>query len=324
MRRIGLAVVIAVGLAFGTLAQEAQSSPRVGMLMPVSRADAEINIEAFRIALRELGYVESRDIRIEQRYSEGRDERLKDLATELVALKVDVIVTWGTPAARAAKAATKTIPIVTAAVTDPVGTGLVASLARPGGNLTGVTNGGAELSGKSFELLTELATGVKRIAVLWNPANPIQPVAFREAQLAAEAKRLQIQSVGVSDPNELDRALATMNEERPGALLVLQDLMLLAHRRQIVGFAAKSRLPAIYERREWVDDGGLMSYGVSFPDNFRRAAAYVDKILKGSKPADLPVQNPTKFELVINLKTAKALGLTIPQSVLLRADEIIQ
>src|SRR5262249_15938553 len=186
MRRIGLAVVIAVGLAFGTLAQEAQSSPRVGMLMPVSRADAEINIEAFRIALRELGYVESRDIRIEQRHSEGRDERLKDLATELVGLKVDVMVTWGTPAARAAKAATKTIPIVTAALTDPVGTGLVASLARPGGNLTGVTNGGAELSGKSFELLTELATGVKRIAVLWNPANPIQPVAFREAQLAAE------------------------------------------------------------------------------------------------------------------------------------------
>src|SRR5215510_5062963 len=289
MRRIGLAVVIAVGLAFGTLAQEAQSSPRVGMLMPGSRADADINIEAFRIALRELGYVESRDIRIEQRYSEGRDERLKDLATELVALKVDVIVTWGTPAARAAKAATKTIPIVTAALTDPVGTGLVA----------------------------RLAPGVKRIAVLWNPANPIQPVVFREAQVAAEAKRLQIQSVGVSDPNELDRALATMNEERPGALLVLQDLMLQAHRRQIVDFVARNRLPAMYERKAWVEAGGLMSYGVSFPDNFRRAATYVDKILKGSKPADLPVEHPTKFELIINMKTARALGLTIPQSILL-------
>src|SRR5262249_21222101 len=236
-------------------------------LMPVSRADAEINIEAFRIALRELGYVESRDIRIEQRYSEGRDERLKDLATELIALKVDGIVTWGTPAARAGKAGTTAIPRLTAALIDPVGTGLVASLARPGRNLTGVTNGGAELSGKSFELLTELATGVKRIAVLWNPANPIQPVAFREAQLAAEAKRLQIQSVGVSDPNELDRALATMNEERPGALLVLQDLMLQAHRRQIVDFVARNRLPAMYERKAWVEAGGLMSYGVSFPDN---------------------------------------------------------
>jgi len=324
MRLIGLAVVLAVGLALVPLTHEAQSSPRVGMLMPVSRADAEINIEAFRKALRELGYVESREIRIERRYSEGKDERLKDFATELVALKVDVIVTWGTPAARAAKAATKTIPIVTAALTDPVGTGLVASLARPGGNLTGVTSGGAELSGKSLELLTELAPGVKRIAVLWNPANPIQPVAFREAQVAAEAKRLQIQSVGVSDPNELDGALATMTGERLGALLVLQDLMLQAHRRQIVDFVARNRLPAMYERKTWVDAGGLMSYGVSFPDNFRRAATYVDKILRGSKPADLPVEHPTKFELIINMKTARALGLTIPQSILLRADQVLQ
>ena len=324
MRVIGLAVVLAFGLAFGPLANEAQSSPRVGMLMPVSRADAEINIEAFRKALRELGYVESRDIRIERRYSEGRDERLRDLASELVALKVDVIVTWGTPAARAAKAATKTIPIVTAALLDPVGTGLVASLARPGGNLTGVTNGGAELSGKNFELLTELAPGVKRIAVLWNPANPALPVTFREAQVAAEAKKLQIQSVAVSDPNEVDRALATMNEERPGALLVLQDPMLQAHRRQIVDFVARNRLPAMYERKTWVEAGGLMSYGVSFPDNFRRAATYVDKILKGAKPADLPVEQPTKFELVINLKTAKALGVTIPPSLLQRADQVIE
>jgi putative ABC transport system substrate-binding protein len=175
-----------------------------------------------------------------------------------------------------------------------------------------VTSGGAELSGKTFQLLTEVAPGVKRIAVLWNPENPIQPVVFREAQVAAEAKRLQIQSVGVSDPAELDRALATMNEERPGALLVLQDLMLQAHLRQIVDFATRSRLPAMYERKAWVDAGGLMSYGVSFPDNFRRAATYVDRILKGAKPGDLPVEQPTKFELVINLKTAKAIGLTIP------------
>src|SRR5262245_893631 len=293
------------------------------MLMPISRADAEINIEAFREGLRKLGYVEGRNIRIEPRYSEGRDERLRDLATELVALKVDVIVTWGTPAARAAKGTTRTVPIVMAAVIDPVGTGLIASLARPGGNLTGVTSGAAELSGKNVELLTELAPGVKRIAVLWNPANPIQPVMFRETQVAAEAMRIQVQSVGVSDHNELDSALATITGERPGALLVLQDNILLANRKRIIDFVAKIRLPAMYERKVWVEAGGLMSYGVSFPDNFRRAATYVDKILKGAKPADLPVERPTKFDLVINLKTAKALGLTIPPSVLGRADQVI-
>jgi ABC-type uncharacterized transport system substrate-binding protein len=321
---VALLAVVVFAAPLAGEAQPATKIPRVGMLIPVSRSDAAINIEALRQGLRELGYVEGQHIRMEPRYSEGRDERLRDLATELVALKVNVIVTWGTPAARAAKEATKTIPIVTAAAVDPVGTGLVASLARPGGNLTGVTSGGAELSGKNFELLKELAPGIKRIAVLWNPANPIQPVMFREAQVAADAMRLQIQSIGVSDPNELDRALATINDERPGALLVLQDLMLLTHRKRIVDFVARNRLPAMYERRVWVEAGGLMSYGVSFPGNFRRAAAYVDKILKGAKPADLPIEQPTKFELVINLKTAKALSLTIPQSVLLRADEVIQ
>jgi ABC-type uncharacterized transport system substrate-binding protein len=315
---------LALSILATSLAAEAQSVPRVGMLLPTSRADAEINIEAFRQGLRELGYVEGKDIRVEPRYTEGRDERLQDLATELVALKVDAIVTWGTPAARAAKVVTKTIPIVMAAVIDPVGTGLIASLARPGGNLTGVTSGGTELSGKNFELIKELAPGIRRVAVLWNPANPIQPVMFRETQVAAEAMRMQVQSVGVSDPNDLDRALAAMNEERPGALLVLHDLMLLAHRRRIVDFVARIRLPAVYERKVWVEAGGLVSYGVSFPDNFRRAATYVVKILKGAKPADLPVEQPTKFELVINLKTAKALGITIPQPVLVRANQVIQ
>ena len=324
MHRIGLAVVLAVGLALASLHSEAESASRVGMLIPIPGTDAETNIKAFRQGLAELGYVEGRDIRIEPRYSEGRDERLRDLATELVALKVDVIVTWGTPATRAAKAATKTLPIVTAAIFDPVGTGLVASLARPGGNITGVSNGAAELSGKNFELLKEVTPRIKRIAVLWNPANPAHPAIFREAQVAAAATRLQIQSIGVSDVDELDRALARMNEERPGGVIVLQDPMLQANRRRIVDFVALHRLPAMYERREWVDAGGLMSYGVSFAANFRRAAAYVDKILKGAKPADLPVEQPTKFELVINLKTAKALGLTIPQSVLGRADQVIE
>jgi len=319
-----LTVWVALLLFTMLFAAGAQPAPRVGMLIPIPRADAELNIEAFRKGLRELGYVEGRDIRIEPKYSGGRDERLRELATELVALKVDVIVTWGTPAARVAKGATRTIPIVMAAAIDPVGTGLVASLARPGGNLTGVTSGGAELSGKTFELLRELAPGVKRIAVLWNPANPIQPVMFRETQVAAETMRMQVQSIGVSDPNELDAALATMTGERPGALLVLQDPMLLTHRRRIVDLVAKIRLPAMYERKVWVEDGGLISYGISLPDNFRRAATYVAKILKGARPADLPVEHPTKFELVINLKTAKALGLTIPPSILARADQVIE
>jgi ABC-type uncharacterized transport system substrate-binding protein len=249
---------------------------------------------------------------------------LRELANELVALKVDVIVTWGTPAARAAKGATRTIPIVLAAAADPVASGLIASLARPGGNITGVTNGGAELSGKTFELLRELVPGVKRIVVLWNPANPIHPVMFRETQVAAEAMRMQVQSIGVSDPKELDAALVTMTGERPGALLVLQDPMLLTHRRRIVDLAAKLRLPAMYERKVWVENGGLICYGISFPDNFRRAATYVARILKGVRPADLPVEHPTKFELVINLKTAKALGLTIPPSLLARADQVIE
>jgi len=209
-------------------------------------------------------------------------------------------------------------------VSDPLTTGLIASLARPGGNLTGVTSGGAALSGKTLALLKELAPGITRIAVRWNPENPIQPVMFRETQIAADAMRIQVQSVGVSDPNELDEALATMTGQRAEALVVLQDLMPQANRRRIVDSAARLRLPAMYERKAWVDAGGLMSYGVDFPSNFRRAATYVDKILKGARPGDLPVEEPTKFELIINLKTAKALGLTIPASLLARADQVIE
>src|SRR5262245_18045903 len=316
------AVTLAAPLA--AEAQQPGKVARVGLLMPVSSADARTNVEAFRQGLRELGYIEGQNIAIEARYSDGRDERLRDLAADLVNMKVAVIVTWGTPSARAARGATKTIPIVTAAVTDPLGTGLIVSLARPGGNLTGVSSGGAALSGKTLGLLKELAPGIKRIAVLWNPANPIQPVMFRETQVAAEAMRIQVQSVGVSDANELDMAVATMTGERAQAMVVLQDPMLQANRRRIVDSAASLRLPAVYERKAWVDAGGLMSYGVDFASNFRRAATYVDKILKGARPGDLPVEEPTKFELVINLKTAKALGLTIPPSLLLRADQVIQ
>ena len=324
-RRVFLAVAAgALATPFAGEAQQAMKVARVGLLIPVSSVDARANVDAFRQGLRELGYIESQNVAIEPRYSDGRDERLPDLAADLINLKVAVIVTWGTPAARAARGATKTIPIVTAAVNDPLGTGLIVSLARPGGNLTGVTTGGAALSGKTLELLRELAPGVKRVAVLWNPANPIQPVQFRETQVAAETMRIQVQSVGVSDPNELDAAFATITGERVEAMVVLQDPMLHANRKRIVDSAASLRLLAVYERKAWVDVGGLMSYGVNFPNNFRRAATYVDKILKGAKPGDLPVEQPTKFELVINLRTAKALGLTIPPSLLLRADQLIQ
>ena len=324
-RRAFLAIATAaLTRPFAAEAQQAAKVARVGLLMPVSSADARTNIDAFRQGLRELGYVEGQNIAIEPRYSDGRDERLGNLVADLVNMKVAVIVTWGTPAARAARAATRTIPIVTAAVTDPLGTGLIASLARPGGNLTGVTSGGAALSGKTLELLRELTPGIKRIAVLWNPSNPIQPVMFRETQVAAETMRIHVQSVGVSDPNDLDAAFATIAGERAEAMVVLQDLMLQANRRRIVNSAVSLRLPNVYERKAWVDAGGLMSYGVNFPSNFRRAATYVDKILKGAKPGDLPVEEPTKFELVINLKTAKALRLTIPPSLLLRADQVIE
>ena len=325
--KIGLALPLALAVLAAAPRADAQRPAkihRVGMLMPVRAADAASNVEAFRKGLRELGYVEGQHIITELRYSDGRDERLRDMAAELAGLKVDIFVTWGTPAARAAKAASRTIPIVMAAAIDPVGTGLIASLARPGGNVTGVTSGGAELSGKSLQLLKELVPGVKRVAVLWNPANPVQPVVFRETQVAADALKIRLQSVGVSDSNEFDEAFATIRQERPDALLILQDLMFHANRKRIIDFVTKVGLPAMYERKAWVDSGGLMSYGVSFPDNFRRAATFVGKILKGAKPADLPVEDPTKFELIVNSRAAKAIGLTIPQSVLLRADQVIE
>ena len=319
-------LIVAVGFlaSIRSHAQSPEKKFRVAMLMPVSAADATGNIDAFRQGLRELGYVEGRHFVIEPRYSEGRNERLRDLAAELVKQKVDILVTWGTPAARAATGATKTIPIVTAAVVDPVGTGLVASLAQPRGNLTGLTSGGAELSRKSLQLLKELLPDAARVAILWNPASPPQLVMFRETQLAADVLKMRLQSVRTSDPEELENAFSLIRQTRPDALLVLQDPMLQAHRTRIIDFATRIRLPAMYERKPWVDAGGLMSYGVSFPDNFRRAARFVDKILKGAKPADLPVEDPTRFELIINLRTAKALGLTIPQSVLLRADQVIE
>jgi putative ABC transport system substrate-binding protein len=294
------------------------------MLMPVSAEDAASNLEAFRQRLGELGHIEGKNITIERRYTDGRTGRVTALATELVGLQSDLIVTWGTPAAMAAKKATSTIPIVMAAATDPVESGLIESLARPGRNLTGVTSGGAELQGKQMELLKELVPGAIRTAVLWNPDNAGNRVELKHMKAEAQVLGLRLQLLEVRDADGLKSAFAAMSRERAHVVHVIHEFVFHANRKLIVDLAAKNRLPATYGRREYVDSGGLISYGLNFRENFRRAAYYVDRILRGAKPGDLPVEQPTKFELVVNLKTAKALGLTIPQSILVRADEIIR
>jgi putative ABC transport system substrate-binding protein len=293
-------------------------------LWPYSPSIAWPFAEAFRQRLRALGYVEGQTIALEERWAEGRYDRLPSLAAELVRLNVDIIVTASTPAVQAAQQATRTIPIVMTVVSDPVESDIVASLARPGRNVTGLSLMHPELSGKRLELLKEVVPKVSRVAVLWNPSNPIIPPLLRETEAAARALGVELQALEVRAPTELDRAFAAMTRGRAGALMVLPDVILRNQQRRIIDLAAKGRLPAMYAWREPVDAGGLMAYGASIPEIFRRAAVYVDKILKGAKPADLPVEQPTRFELVINLKTAKALGLTIPQSVLIRADQVIQ
>ena len=327
MRRIRLAVVVAVILLLAPLAIEAQQAgvPRVGYLGNSSPSLEVDLLDAFRQGLREFGYTEGQNIIIEYRWAEGKYDRFPDLLADLVRLKVDAIVTAGTPGALAAKRATKTIPIVMAVAGDAVGTELVDSLAHPGGNVTGSTTIVQELEGKRLELLKEVVPRLSRVAFLSNPTNPLSPIILKQTQLAAPALRLRLEPiVEVKEVSELERAFATISKVRPDALIMVADRFLLAERTRIVEFAEKRRLPTMYPYSEMVKDGGLMSYSPSYPDLFRRAATYVDKILKGAKPADLPVEQPTKFELVINMKTAKALGLTIPQSVLLRADQVLQ
>jgi len=299
--------------------------PRIGYLGSSSPSLEPHYVEAFREKLRDLGYLEHKNIVIEYRWAEGRDDRLPSLAAELVRLKPDVIVTTGTPGALAAKQATAAIPIVMASAGDPVRSGLVASLARPGGNVTGFTIMGPELEAKRLGLLKQAVPKLSRLAVLWNPANPATIPSYEQLQVAAEALHLKLQPMAeVRRVADFESAFSTIAGARPDALAVLVDRFLLAHRTRIVEFAATRRLPGIYPYREYVDAGGLMSYAPSNIELFRGAASYVDKILKGAKPGDLPVQEPSKFELVINLKTAKALGITIPQSVLLRVDEAIE
>ena len=324
-RRVFLGT-LASGLLAAPLveAQQAGKVYRIGMLEPSSMVLNAANIEAFRQGLRELGYVEGHNYIIEYRSADGRSERFPDLATELVRLKVDVILTRGTPAVVAAKNATGTIPVVMAASGDPVLSGVVASLARPSGNVTGLSAIVVEVSGKRLELLREVVPGVSRIAVLVNMSNPVDALQWKETEIAAPSLRVQLQLLDVRKPGDFGRAFDAAVKQRAGALVVGVDALTWANHRSIVDLAAKHRLPATYAGREFVDAGGLMGYGVSYPDLYRRAATFVDKILKGAKPADLPVEQPTKFELVINLKTAKALGLTIPQSLLGRADKVIQ
>ena len=318
---------LAVFLLAGPLAAEAQAPAkvsRIGFLSVGSPTDNLFTLEAFQQGLRELGYVEGQNIAIEYRFAEGRPERLPVLAADLVRLKVAVIVTGSPPAPEAAKRATSTIPIVFAVIGDPVAQGLVASLAWPGGNITGLANLAQEVVGKQLELLKEVAPKVSRVAVLQNPSNHAHLFVLRQAEGAARALGVQLHILQARTPPEIEAAFAAMSRQRAGGVVVLRDTLFLTQRTQIAALAAKSRLPAVYGLREEAEAGGLMAYGANVLLMYRRAATYVDKILKGVKPADLPVEQPTKFELVINLKTAKALGLTIPQSLLQRADEVIQ
>ena len=311
-------------LVAGTFAgaQQPGNVPRIGFLWQAP--PAAFNIEAFRQGLREHGYVEGKTIVIEYRDAEGKPDRLPTLASDLVRLKVNGIVVVGSEATLAAKNATTVIPIIMAVASDPVGTGLVASLARPGGNVTGSSAFGPESSGKRLEILQEVVSGLSRVAAVAYNANPAYKLQLKEVEGAAQALKLQLQVLEVREPNDFDGVFGAAKNGRAGAVNILTSAFLGAHRKELLDSAEKSRLPVIYASTGFVEAGGLMSYGSSLVDNYRRAAYYVDKILKGAKPADLPVEQPTKFEFVINLKAAKQIGLTIPPNVLAQADRVIK
>ncbi len=320
--------VFSLGALSAPLAAEAQPTGkvyRIGYLAPGSATVSQLPVEAFREGLRELGLVEGQNIVIDYRFAEGRFDRLPELAAELVRLRVDVIMAGPTPPAMAAKKATGTIPIVMAGVGDPVELGLIASLARPGANVTGLSfSVGMDIFGKGLELLREAVPKFRRVAILSNPGNPSHALAITNVKAAAGSFGVQLQLLEAREPNQFDGAFAAMAKERVDALLVVADGMFILHRARLADLAAKNRVPSMHGVRENVEAGGLMSYGPSTVAAWRRAAFFVDRILKGAKPADLPVEQPTKFELVINLKTAKALGLTVPATLLARADEVIE
>jgi len=330
VRRRGFIALLGSGIAAWPLAASAQQAersitrPRVAFLGAESRSTNQHFFDAFRQGMMEHGYVDGQNVILEQRWAEGRSERFPELVSELIGLKVDVIVAVSLPAAFAAKNATSTLPIVFIA-SDPLGSGLVASLARPGGNLTGLSLFlGDEFSSKWLELLREAVPTASRVGVLSNPVNPASRHYVTVLRDAAQKLGVMLQLHAVSDPGELDRAFATLAAERADAVVVVIDPLTVRYRERIVGLALKNRLPAMYGFREFVDAGGLMAYGVNVPDLCRRAAVYVDKILRGANPSDLPVEQPTKFELIINAKTAKALGLTFPPTLLVSANEVIE
>jgi putative ABC transport system substrate-binding protein len=328
MKKAGvLSILFVVVLLAGAVIAKAQQPakiPRVAYLLGASLSDNAARIEAFRQGLRDLGYVEGKNITIEWRSAEGKPDRLPALAAELVRLKVDLIVTGGPTNTRAAKGATSTIPIVMTNDSDPVGTGFVASLARPGGNITGLSTLAPEISGKQLELLKEIVPRLSRVAVLGTSTGPTYALIMRELELAAKVLGVKLQYLDILEPKDIETAFRAASKGRADTILMLTSPVLNPHRTQVVNLAVKSRLPVIYGQPEFVEAGGLMTYSVSFTDLFRRAATYVDKILKGAKPADLPVEQPTKFEFIINLKAAKQIGLTIPPSVLARADKVIR
>ena len=305
-------------------AQSSKKLARIGYVDAGSLATTGHRAKAFVQGLRDLGYVERENLVIEYRWAEGKLENLPALVKDIVRLRVDVIVSSATPAIRFAKEQTSSMPIVMAGVTDPVGNGFVASLARPGKNITGLTHVAPDLTGKRLELLKEVVPGLLRVAVLWNPNQPGQQAAFKDMQAAARALKVTVISTEARNRDEIEKVLSGVRKEQPHALLELPDPVVFINRQLIAGFAAKHKLPAMYSFSEYVDAGGLISYGTSFPNLFYRAAIYVDKILKGAKPADLPVEQPTKFELIVNLKAAKQIGLTIPPNILARADRVIR
>ena len=325
-----LRLSVAVLIFAASLAADAQSTGKVYRIGYLSTGSASATytrpLEALRKGLHELGWVEGQNLRIEYRFAEGSIDRLPALADELVRLKLDVIVASPTPGALAVKNATRTIPIVGMGLTEPVAVGLVASLARPGGNVTGLTYGvDTEIYKKQLQLLKEVVPNARRVAVLENPvSSPTQPLIMQSVKSAARSLDLPLQILEARQPNDFDAAFAAMVKERAGALLLTGDPMFFVHRARLADLAMKSRLPSMSTQAQWVDAGGLVSYGPSLPDQWRRAATYVDKILRGAKPADLPIEQPAKFELVINLRTARELGITMPQSILQRADEVIQ
>jgi putative ABC transport system substrate-binding protein len=325
LKWLGLSVIAFALVVAGTVAetQQPKKIPRIGFLGASSPSAISARIEAFRLGLRELGYVEGKNIVIEYRYAEGKLDRLPGLAAELVRLGVDVIVLAGPASIRPAKEATSTIPIVMANDADPVGSGVVASLARPGGNITGLSNLAPEISGKRLELLKEIVPRLSRLAIVGTSTTSGTAQVLKEMEPAAGVFKVQLQYLDVLSPKDIETVFRAASKGRADAVLVLQGGVFNAQRKQIVDLAVRSRLPAIYHAPEWVEDGGLMSYGVSVTDLYR-AATFVDKILKGAKPADLPVEQPKKFEFIINLKAAKQIDLTIPPNVLARADKVIK